>query len=230
LNYTRVAEDSSVPLCTTLPSLGEWSAEFQFIGDFMKKLFVVAALLAAGLAQAQAPAVAGTAPNSAVKKELVTKVLALQQKAIEQMAQVMVERPALQMMQQASMALQTRVAPDKREAIAKKIQEDLNKYAADVGPQVRDQAVKLGPSTIGALLEEKFTEGELKELIGIMESPVNRKFAQLAPEFQKSLGEKLVAQSKASVEPKVKALEQAIVKHLDLPIVPAGAASGAAKK
>jgi len=198
----------------------------------MKKLMIAAALVAAGLAQAQTPAAA--APSSAAKKELVTKVLTLQQKAIEQMAQVMVERPALQMMQQASIALQTRVAPDKREAIAKKIQEDLNKYAADAGPLVRDQAVKLGPSTIGTLLEEKFTEAELKELIGIMESPVNRKFAQLAPEFQKALGEKLVAQSKASVDPKVKALEEAIVKHLNLPApAPAKPASqmlGAPKK
>jgi len=190
----------------------------------MKRLFVAAVLCLTGWAQAQTPTPAPAAA-SAAKKELVTKVLTLQQKAIEQMAQVMVERPALQMMQQASIALQTRVAPDKREAIAKKIQEDLNKYAADVGPLVRDQAVKLGPSTIGALLEEKFTEAELKELIGIMESPVNRKFAQLAPEFQKALGEKLVAQSKASVDPKVKALEQAIVKHLDLP--PAAASGNA---
>jgi len=196
-------------------------------GIAMKKFAVLALLVCATWAQAQTSAVTD-APVSAAKKELVTKVLTLQQKAIEQMAQAIVERPALQMMQQASIALQTRVAPDKREAIAKKIQEDLNKYAADVVPKAREEAVKLGPSTVGILLDEKFTEAELKELIGIMESPVNRKFAQLAPEFQKSLGEKLVAQSKASVEPKVKALEQAIVKHLDLP--PAAASASAPAK
>ncbi|OIN91860.1 MAG: hypothetical protein AUJ20_09640 [Comamonadaceae bacterium CG1_02_60_18] len=197
----------------------------------MKKFAVLALLVWGTWAQAQAPA---ATPSSPAKKELVTKVLALQQGAIEQVAQAVVERPALQMMQQASLALQTRVAPDKREAIAKKIQEDLNKYAADVGPKAREQAVKLGPSTIGVLLDEKFTEAELKELIGIMESPVNRKFAQMAPEFQKALAEKLVAQSKASVDPKVKALEQAIVMHLDLPApAPAKPASqllGAPKK
>jgi len=193
----------------------------------MKKLFVTALLCMTGWTLAQTPA---AAPASAAKKELVAKVLSLQQRAIEQVAQSLIERPALQMMQQAGIALQTRVAPDKREAAAKKIQEELNKYVAEVGPYAREQAVKLSPSTIGVTLEEKFTEAELKELIGIMESPVNRKFGQLAPEFQKTLGEKLVAQSKASVDPKIKALEQAIVKHLGLPIVPAGAASGAAKK
>jgi len=133
-------------------------------------------------------------------------------------------------MQQASLVLQTRIAPEKREATAKLIQQELNKYVADVVPLVRSQAVKLAPSTVGALMEEKFTEDELKQLITIMESPVNRKMMQLTGEIQKSLQEKLVAQNRLSVDPKIKALEQAIAKHLGLPGAPAtpvGAASGA---
>lgn len=165
------------------------------------------------------------AQSTPAKKELVAKLLTLQQKAIEQSAQALVERPALMMMQQASIALQTRVAPDKREAIAKQIQEDLNKYAAEVGPMAREQAVKLAPSTIGALLEEKFTEAELQELIGIIESPVNRKFMQMGGDFQKALGEKLVAQMKPSVDARIKTLEQSVVKHLGLPSAPAAKAS-----
>jgi len=186
--------------------------------DVMKKIAILALVLLTGLVQAQ---------STPAKKELVAKLLTLQQKAIEKTAQAMVERPALQMMQQASIALQTRVAPEKREAIAKQVQEDLNKYVADVGPLAREQAVKVAPSTIGALLEDKFTEAELKELIGIIESPVNRKFAQMGGDFQKALSEKLVAQTKSSIEPKVKALEQAIVKHLGLPPPPAAAKSSA---
>lgn len=178
----------------------------------MKKIALLALVLVTSMTYAQ---------STPEKKELIARLLLLQQKAIEQTAQALVERPALQMMQQASIALQTRIAPDKREAIAKQIQEDLNKYAADVGPLAREQAVKLAPSTIGVLLEEKFTEAELKELIGIIESPVNRKFAQMGGEFQKALGEKLVAQMKASVDPKIKALDQTIVKHLGLPPPPA---------
>jgi len=192
------------------------SVTFTESNSHMKKFAILAFVLLSGLAQAQ---------STPAKKELVAKVLTLQQKAIEQAGQAMVERPALQLMQQASIALQTRVAPDKREAIAKQVQEDLNKYAADVGPMAREQAVKLAPSTIGVLLEEKFTEAELNELIGIIESPVNRKFTQMGGEFQKSLGEKLFAQTKPTVEPKVRALEQAIVKHLGLPTGPAAKTS-----
>lgn len=174
----------------------------------MKKVALSALLLASTMVCAQ---------TSTAKKDLVAKLLVLQQPAIEQTAQALVERPAMQLHQQAGLALQTRVAPEKREAAAKQVQDDLKKYVDEVGPLVRQQAVKLAPSTIGALLEEKFTEDELKQLIAIIESPVNRKFSQMGGEFQKALGEKLVVQTKPVVEPKVKALEQAIVKHLGLP-------------
>ncbi len=178
----------------------------------MKKLSLLALMLVATVAQAQ---------TSASKKELVARILVLQQPAIEQTAQTLVERPAAQLQQQAGLAMQTRVPPEKREAMAKLIQDDLKKYVEETAPQVRQQAVKLAPSTIGVLLEEKFTEEELKQLIAIIESPVNRKYAQMGGEFQKALGEKLVAQTQPIVEPKVKALEQSVIKHLGLPPVSA---------
>ena len=187
----------------------------------MKKYTLLALLLASTLVYAQ---------PSPTKKDLVAKILVLQQPAIEQTAQALVERPAMQLYQQAGLALQSRVAPEKREAAGKQVQDDLKKYVDDVGPQVRQQAVKLAPSTIGTLLEERFTEEELKQLIAIIESPVNRKFTQMGGEFQKALGEKLVLQSKSVVEPKVRALEQAIVKHLGLPPAPEAKASEAPAK
>jgi hypothetical protein len=180
----------------------------------LKKWCIASLIVVCGVAGAQ---------TSGAKKDLVAKVLTLQQGAIEQAAQVLAMQPALQLMQQASVALQTRVAPDKREAIAKEVQADLKKYADEVGPVVRQQAVKLAPSTVGALLDQRFTEEELTQLIAIMESPVNRKYQQMGRELEKALTDKLIAETKAGVEPKVKALEQAIVKHLGLP--PAAAAS-----
>ena len=187
----------------------------------MKKLTLVALLLLSSVAHAQ---------STPAKKELVARILVLQQPAIEQTAQALVERPAMQMQQQAILALQARVAPEKREAAAKNIQADLKKYVDDVGPGARQQAVKLAPTTIGTLLEEKFTEDELKQLIAIIESPVNKKFTQMGGEFQKALGEKLVAQTQGTIGPKVKALEQSIAGHLGIPAAPAGKASESATK
>jgi hypothetical protein len=187
----------------------------------MKKFAFLTLLLVATVVQAQ---------SSASKKELVARILVLQQPAIEQAAQSLVERPALQMQQQAGLVLQTRIAPEKRDAVAKQVQADLKKYIDDVGPSVRQQAVKLAPSTIGALLEEKFTEDELKQLIGILESPVNKKYAQMGGDFQRVLGEKLVPQTQGTVEPKVKTLEESIARHLGIPPSPGASPSAPAAK
>lgn len=182
----------------------------------MKRLMILTLLVLASGVQAE---------TTSTKKELVNKVLLLQQPAIEQAAQALAERPAAQMMQQAGIALQSQVAADKREAIAKEIQADVKKYVDETVPMVRERAVKIAPTTVGALLEEKFSEEELKQLIAIIESPVNRKFLQLGGDMQKALLDKLIAETQASVEPKVRALEQSIGKRLGLSAPAAAAAS-----
>jgi hypothetical protein len=181
---------------------------FSIRGIILKKLVIIALLALATGAQAE---------STAAKKELVAKVLLLQQPGIEQAGQALAERPAAQLMQQAGLALQTKVAPEKREGIAKEIQADVKKYADEAVPLVRERAVKVAPSTIGAMLEEKFSEDELKQLIAIIESPVNRKFAQMSGEMQKVLVDKLVIEMQGTIDPKVKTLEQSIAKRLGLP-------------
>jgi hypothetical protein len=183
----------------------------------MKKLLLVALLALAGVAGAQ---------SAASKKELVTKMLQLQQPGIEQAAQALTERPAAQLMQQAGLALQSRVAADKREAIAKEIEADVKKYMDEAVPLVRERAVKLAPVTIGTLLDEKFTEDELKQLIAIIESPVNRKYAQMSGAMQKVLVDKLVIEMQGTIDPKVKTLEQSIAKRLGLPASSAPVSKG----
>jgi len=195
----------------------------------MKKWVLVGLLAFAAGAQAQVPSQVQTlAP--ATKKDLVAKVLLLQQPAIEQAAQALAEQPAAQMMQQAGMALQTRVAPEKRDAVGKEIQAEVKKYLDQAVPLVRERAVKLAPSTIGVLLEEKFNEAELKQLITIIESPVNRKFLQMGGDMQRALVEKLVAETQGAIEPKVKALELAIGKQLGMPAPAANAPAATAPK
>lgn len=170
------------------------------------------------------------AQSSPAKNELVVKILQLQRPAIEGLAATLVQQPAQQMMQGATVALQSRIAPEKRQEVAKEIQADFKKYAEDVVPIARERAVKLAPSTIGALLEEKFTEDELRELLKIMESPVNKKFGQMNVELQKSLVDKLVAETRSIIDPKVKALEATISKRLGIqPAASAPAASAPTK-
>lgn len=195
------------------------------------KYTLLAGLMAAAVgahAQAPAPAAAPTAaaaaPVSAAKKALVAKVLQLQQPGIEAMARAMVEQPAAQLMQQVSMVLRSRVPADQREALARDIQADLKKYVDEATPSVRERAVRLAPSTIGAVLEQKLTEDELKQVIAILESPANRKFQALGGDMQRAITEKLVAESRSDVQPKIQAMEQSIAKRLGPFAAPAASA------
>lgn len=195
----------------------------------IRSMLCALALATAALAQAQT-----TAPASAAKKELVQKLLQLQQPGLEMAARGLVERPAAQMLQQAGQYMQTQIPAERREAIGKAVDADVKKYVDDTVPLVRDKAVQLAPSTIGVAMEEKFTEDELKQLIAWYESPVNKKFQQVTPEIQNSFMQKLVAESRPLVQPQLQALEQKVRGALGVPSEPsappaAGAEPPAAK-
>ena len=160
-------------------------------------------------APSAAPAVAPL-PTSPAKKELVRKMLALQQPDLEAVARGLVERPASQMMQEVATVLQRQVAADKRDAIARTVQADVRKFVDDAVPLVRDRAVKLAPLTIGPIYEEKFTEDELRQLIAWFSSPLNKKFQQVGPELRNAFVQKLVTDVQPVIEPKVQALDARI--------------------
>ncbi|HMM87173.1 hypothetical protein [Azohydromonas sp.] len=161
------------------------------------------------------------------KQDLVKKVLQLQQPGIENAARMVAEQPALMMMQQAAIALRSRVPEDKREAVAREIQADARKYADEAVPLLRQQAVKLAPTTIGPILEKEFSVEELKQLVSILESPVNRKFQQLGGDMQRALNEKLVADTRDEIEPKLRALQQSVGERLRVGAAGPGAPASA---
>lgn len=182
----------------------------------MKKVLLVALMAVAGLVHAE---------PTAAKKELIDKVLKLNQPSLNVLATQMVDRPIAAMMQQVSQALQFRVPSEKREALVKDIQGDIKKYGDETLPIVRDRANKLAPSSIGVVLDEKFSEEELKQLVTILESPVLAKFSQLNGEMTKSLIEKVIADTRTTVEPKIKVLQQSVQTRVNAAIE-AGNASG----
>jgi hypothetical protein len=165
-------------------------------------------LLAAAAIALSLAATAGTAAAES-KKELVAKVLQLQQPGIEGLGNTVAGNTANQVLQAAGRAL-VNVPADKREAVAKELQAEVKKFYDDVSPQLRVAAVKLAPTALGTTYDEKFNEEELKTLIAWLESPVNKKFQQIAGEMQQTLGQKLVDETKSQVEPRLKALEQAL--------------------
>ena len=185
----------------------------------MKRWMLVALLTGATLTHAQTP----------TKKELAQKLVQLQQPAIDSLARGLVEQPAAQMMQAAGNVLQTQVPADKREAIGKNVEAEVRKFVEESLPLVRDRATKLAPAALGAALEEKFSEDELKQLIAWLESPVNKKYQQLGPEMQNGFVQKLVAETRPVVEVRLKALEEKVRVALGAPANPALPAASAAR-
>lgn len=171
----------------------------------MKKSLLLVALVAASLGA-----------HAQTKKELVQKIIVAQQPAIEGLAKQIAERPALQLMQAAAPALQ-QLPADKRESAGKAIEADVRKFVDEAVPVLKDRAVKLAPTTLGASLEEKFSEDELKQLLVWLESPVNKKYQQLAPEIQSQFTQKVVADAGPQLDPKLQALQLKVRTTLGLP-------------
>ncbi len=176
--------------------------------------FVILALVAcASLAHAQ----------GSTKKELVARLLQLQQPSIEALARNIVERPAVQMMQAAAATMQVQVPPSRREAVAKTVDAEIRKFVDEATPLLAARAVKVAPAAYGNLIEEKFSEDELRQLIAWLESPVNRKFQQQLPELQGAFTQKLLAEAGPMLEPRLKALHARLQATLD--VAPPDAAS-----
>ncbi|MDT8998067.1 DUF2059 domain-containing protein [Paucibacter sp. APW11] len=185
------------------------------------KLFVAAAaLVCAGQVLAQ------SSTTSPAKKELITKLLTMQQAGIETLARTVLQAPVGQLMQGASSAVRQMPA-EKREAAAKAIEADVKKFVDDNGPFIRDRAVKLAPSTVGAILDERFSEDELRQLLAWLESPTSKKFNQVSNDMQKALTDKLLAEIGPTLDTRFSTLQQSVAKTLGVSVPPAGAASGA---
>jgi hypothetical protein len=149
--------------------------------------------------------------SSPAKKDLVQKILQHQKTAFENMGSTMAGQISTQVMQMTAQTI-ARAPADKREALANDTKAEVKKFYDDASAVMREQAARVAPGVIGASLEEKFSEEELKTLLAWLESPVSRKFQQAAVEMQQAVSQKVLADTKPAIEPKLKALEQTLTK------------------
>ena len=186
----------------------------------MWQVLILALLMTVGSA---VPAQAQT------KKELVSKLLQLQQAGIENVGRALAGQTSQQMLQAASQAI-PRLAADKREATAKDVQTEVKKFYDEVEPILRKRAIELAPATLAPIYEERYSEDELKTVIAWLESPVSKKFQQVGAEIENTLAQKVVADTRSTVEPKLKALEASVTKRLGMPAAPAAGRDAAPPK
>ena len=178
----------------------------------IKSTLAIALIAIAGAANA-----AGSAVTPA-KQELVQRVLQLWQ--LDSIGQSMLSEPVAEAVGQARAMLQGRATIEKRDAAMREIAADAKKFIDDTSPMVRTSAQKLIPTTVAPMLAEKFTEDELRQIIAILESPVKKKFEMLVPDMQKALGEKLAADTRSAIDPKLEDLRQRIGMRLRTAIMP----------
>ena len=182
------------------------------------KLTLIAALTLAGWL--------GSAHGAdADKKALVAKIVKLQQAQMEQFALGMAQQPMQQMLRQAEQVVVARVPAEKREATAKAMVGEAQAAMKDLEPALKASAVKQSQATYGAALDSKFSAAELKEIVQVLESPTMRRFGQLAPELNQAMAQAIANDTKSSVEPRLKALDQKLVQLVNAAMPSAPAAS-----
>jgi len=165
------------------------------------------------------------------KAAMVKQFLDLQRPGIEALARGLVEQSSAPIAQAGSQYLQTQVPAEKREAAAKAADAELRKYFDEAYPIVRDKAVALAPDALGPILRDNFTEEELRQLLAWINSPLSKKYQELNPKMQTALTEKLVAETRPTIEPKMRTLDANVAKALGAPTegAPAAAAKPASK-
>jgi hypothetical protein len=163
------------------------------------------------------------------KAAMVKQFLDLQRPGIEALARGLVEQSSAPIAQAGSQYLQTQVPAEKREAAAKAADAELKKYFDEAYPLVRDKAVALAPDALGPILRDNFSEEELRQLLAWINSPLSKKYQELNPKMQTALTEKLVAETRSSIEPKMRTLDANVAKALGAPTEGAPAAKSAPK-
>lgn len=183
-------------------------------------------LTAAAICLAALPVASSAQTGSTAKKDLAARVILAQQDSIDSIARNIANQTAQQVLDVTGQAL-LQVPADKREAIGKDVEADIKRFHDDMEQILHERAARVAPAAMSPILEDRFTEDELKQLATWLESSAARKFTQVGPDLSNALQQQLVADTRSAVEPKLRALEETLRKKLgvDQAAPPAAAAS-----
>ena len=180
--------------------------------------------LALALVLAAGTAVADPSP---AKKALIDKIVALQQQGMaEGLSNNIIQGPLTQLLQGARGALQ-QVPTERREATAKAMEAEVKKFVDENMPYLKDKISKAVPNSASALLDERFNEDELKQVLAWAESPVSQKFGLASIELNRAVAQKVMTEVGPTLDGRLKTLHTNLAKQLGLPAP--GASAPAAK-
>ncbi len=183
-------------------------------------LALALSLTALGAASAQSAVSPATAQVGAAqtKEQLVQHLLTLWH--VESVGLTMLRVPIEESLRQSRSLLQGRVSSEKQAEAMKDIEAYAQEFMDKTAPGVLDRSRKLIPTSVTPVLMAKFTEDELRQIIGMLESPVKAKFEALVPELQKALGQKMAADQGPQIKPKMEELQTRIGLRLRAAVTP----------
>ena len=174
----------------------------------MFRTMCVTMALGAGLgcmAHANAEGMNGVPP---AKQALVQRVL--DKMGLESVGLQMLQTPVADMLRQSRVVVQSRVPADKQDALMKDITAEATKFVEQEAPALRTSTHAIVQSSVAPLLAQKFSEDELKQLAGILESPVLAKFETIVPEMKRAVGENVARAQGAQIQPKMTELQNRV--------------------
>ena len=158
-----------------------------------------------GMAQANADGMNGVPP---ARQALVQRVL--DKMGLESVGLQMLQTPVADMLRQSRVVVQSRVPADRQEALMKDITAEATKFVEQEAPALRTSTHAIVQSSVAPLLAQKFSEDELKQLAGLLESPVLAKFESIVPEMKRAVGENVAKAHGAQIQPKMTELQNRV--------------------
>lgn len=170
------------------------------------------------VAKAAAVTMIGLAALSAqaeTKQDLIKQLPSLQTSELDALAAEMAQGPIRQIGAQAQQIMLQIVPPEKREATAQSISTELKKFIDTTTPTVQASARKLAPEVVSPIIESKFSEAELRDLINMLNSPVFKRYQGLLPEMSQAAIARISDDVRPTLMPKAQVLNDNVSKIID---------------
>jgi len=170
------------------------------------------------VAKAAAVTMIGLAALSAqaeTKQDLIKQLPSLQSSELDALAAEMAQGPVRQIGAQAQQIMLQIVPPEKREATAQSISTELKKFIDTTTPIVQASANKVAPQVVSPIIDSKFSEAELRDLINMLNSPVFKRYQGLLPEMSQAAIAKISDDVRPTLMPKAQVLNDNVSKIID---------------
>lgn len=189
---------------------------------------------AAALALALAFSAGAGAQGADKKLALARQVIAAQQgpeldRLVQQLTAAAVQPEAVRWQQR----IEALVPKEQQQKVFTDVDAELKKFGADARKIIQDRLKKANDETLAAAYAEKFSEEELQQLATYFNSPLIKKYQELAPQIANQVVSKVIETSKPPIVERAKTFNAAAAKIVGAgSAAPAGqpAASGTPRK